>query len=84
MVITFPKQNKKLLAEQKEKVDAEFIESVGAQDCDDDFKEILAFAREIGVKPEQITSYEPGENESLVNDLSSEERHKLIKNINSL
>ena len=84
MVITFPKQNKKLAAEKKEKMDAEFIETVGAQDSDDDFKEILAFAREIGIKPEQITSYEPGERESLVNDLSPEERHKLIKNINFL
>jgi len=84
MVITFPKQNKKLAAEQKEKIDAEFIESVGAQDSDDNFKEILAFAREIGVKPEQITSYEPGERESLVSDLSPEGRQKLIVNMNTL
>lgn len=84
MIVTFPKPNKALVAEKKAKKDADFLELAGAKDTDDDMKKVLAFAREIGIKPEQITSYKPGEHESLVNELSPEERHKLIKNLNTL
>jgi hypothetical protein len=82
MVINFPSTHNKDTQKEIDTLDNEFIEAVGGEALCDEMKELLKLSHKIGISSDQITVRDVAPGESLVHQLSPNQRRELIKNLN--